>query len=59
MEIEGFHAKNTSESFSFKMDLGGNKAAEGDELDVGVDMVGGTTFKIMGMMIVDFDAASW
>jgi len=54
MEIEGFHAKNTSESFNFKMDLGGNKAVEGDELEVGINMVGGTTFKIMGMMFCRF-----
>jgi len=54
MEMEGFHAKQTSESFNYKMDLGENKALEGDELVVDVNMAGGTTFKIMGMMFCRF-----
>ena len=54
MEIEGLHAKNTSESFNIEMDLGGNKAIDGDELEVGINMVGGTMFKIMGMMFCRF-----
>ena len=54
MYMEGFHAKNTSESFNYKMDLGENKALGGDELIVDVNLVGGTTFKVMGMMFCRF-----
>jgi len=54
MEMEGFHAKNTSESFNYKMDLGENKALEGDELVVDINMVGGNKFRIMGMMFCRF-----
>ena len=50
MQIKGFHAKHTSESYNYKMHLGEIKAVGGDELIVDVNLVGGTTFQIMGMM---------
>lgn len=55
MQMNGFHAKNTSESFNYKMELGKNKAMSGDELIINIDLVGGTTFKIvMGMIFCRF-----
>jgi len=54
MEIEGFHSKNTSESFIHYIDLDEHSTMKGDELTVDVKLVGGTTFKIMGMMFCNF-----
>ena len=54
MEIEGFHDTETSESFNFNLDLGEDRAMEGDALVIDVKLVGGTTFKIMGMMFCQF-----
>ncbi len=54
MQMKGYHAKNTSESFNYKMDLGKKRAINGDQLFVDITLVGGTTFKIMGMMFCRF-----
>jgi len=54
LEIEGFHDSQTSESFNFALDLGEDRAVEGDSLVIDVKLVGGSTFKIMGMMFCRF-----
>ena len=54
LEIEGFHDSQTSESFNFALDLGEDRAVEGDSLVIDVKLVGGPTFKIMGMMFCQF-----
>jgi hypothetical protein len=50
LEIEGVHNKHTSENFDYKIDLGEKRALPGDVLNVHIQLVGGTTAKIMGMM---------
>ena len=63
LEIVGFHGKHTSEVFNeqvalkFGDDDDGDEGfllLEGDELYVTIDLVGGTMFKIMGMMFCQF-----
>jgi len=57
MDIAGYHEKNTSETFAHKLQLGsgtdGEWAKVGDNLRVQVKLVGGSTFKIMGMLFCD------
>ena len=53
MEISGEHNKETSETYIHEMDLMGDKVAAGDvgegDIKVHVELIGGSTFKIMGM----------
>eukprot|EP00957_Ditylum_brightwellii_P116627 8896345-Ditylum_brightwellii.AAC.1 len=54
MEIVGYHEKETSETYNYKIDFGEEgKAVGGDTLRVRVELVGGSTFKFMGMAICD------
>jgi len=57
MDIVGYHERNTSETLSHKVELGngtdGEWAKVGDTLRVEVQLVGGRTFKIMGMLFCD------
>lgn len=56
MEIEGFHAKQTSEIYVSKMDLTKELpegALAGDSVKVAVELVGGSTFKITGLAFCD------
>jgi hypothetical protein len=57
MDILGFHDKNTSEIFSQQLVLDKDEEDPGakpnDHLRVQFDMIGGTTFKILGLMICD------
>lgn len=40
-----------SESYAFEYDLGENKAEKGSTVTLSVSLIGGTTFKIIGMML--------
>jgi len=40
-----------SESYAFEYDLKGNKAEKGSTVSLSVKLIGGTTFKIIGMML--------
>ena len=40
-----------SVSYPFEYDLEDNKAVKGSNITVTIDLVGGTTFKILGMML--------
>ena len=46
-ELVGFHGKNTSETYTHRMTLEGISA--GNDLQMEVELIGGTTFKIMGL----------
>jgi hypothetical protein len=51
-EILGYHNQSTSIAYPFVLDLGPNHIAEtGSTLELQIDLVGGTTFKINAMMI--------
>lgn len=51
-EILGYHNQTTSIAYPFVLDLGPDHIAEkGSTLDLQIDLVGGTTFKINSMMI--------
>lgn len=52
-EISGFHDRQTSETYDYKLDLEGERAVATDTLRVRVELVSGTTFKFMGMAICD------
>eukprot|EP00977_Amphora_coffeiformis_P008275 scaffold1872_cov262-Amphora_coffeaeformis.AAC.7 len=49
-DIEGFHDDQTSISYPFICDLGAGKAVTNGNVTLKVDLVGGTTFKIIAMM---------
>lgn len=56
MEISGEHDKQTSETYNYEMDLTithPEGAAIGSDLKVDVELIGGTTFKIMGLAFCD------
>lgn len=40
-----------SVSYPFEYDLKDNKAVKGSNITLSIDLVGGTTFKILGMML--------
>lgn len=42
-----------SVSHPFEYDLKENKAETGSDITLSIDLVGGTTFKILGMMLCD------
>jgi hypothetical protein len=51
-EILGYHNQTTSIAYPFVLDFGPNHIAEkGSTLDLQIDLIGGTTFKINAMMI--------
>jgi len=50
-EVEGFHEMQTSVLYTTEIDLGNKIATVGSDLKVQVDLIGGSTFKIGGMMI--------
>jgi len=53
MEIVGFHDKNTSETYNYKLDLGSQKVTPGDSLRLQITLIGGNSFKFMGMAMCD------
>lgn len=53
MEIVGFHDRHTSETYNYKLDLEEERAFSKDILRVRITLVGGSTFKFMGMAICD------
>jgi len=55
MNIPGYHDKNTSESYTYRMDLGidGKDVALHEDLMVQIELIGGSTFKILGMAFCD------
>ena len=51
-DVLGYHNQNTSIAKPFILDLGpDNIAEEGSTLDLQIDLIGGTTFKINALMI--------
>lgn len=53
MDILGYHDRNTSETYNYKLDLEGDTALPKDILRMKITLVGGSTFKIMGMAMCD------
>eukprot|EP00957_Ditylum_brightwellii_P152361 11599131-Ditylum_brightwellii.AAC.1 len=54
MEIVGYHDKETSETYNYKIDFGEEGIAVGGEtLHICVELVGGSTFKFRGVAICD------
>ena len=57
IEMNGFHDKKTSETYTHQLDMNGdgtNNIGEiGDDLKLRFILVGGSTFKIMGMAFCD------
>jgi len=53
LEIEGSHDRDTSEIYNHKLDLGSDQALPMDVLRVRFTLLGGTTFKFMGMAFCD------
>mmetsp|Transcript_22811 Transcript_22811/g.33807 ORF Transcript_22811/g.33807 Transcript_22811/m.33807 type:complete len:614 (+) Transcript_22811:97-1938(+) len=54
ISIEGFHEKKTSESYPNRFVLPSEQSIQrGDNLRIEFNLVGGSTFKITGMMICD------
>jgi hypothetical protein len=49
--IKGYHNQNTSISYPFRLDLGGQSAAPGRTLTLEISLLGGTTFKIISLML--------
>ena len=49
--LSGEHGRSTSELYNHEIVLGGGGAPAGEDLRVEVELVGGTTFKIMGMAL--------
>lgn len=50
-DIEGTHESKTSESYAFEYDLKSNKAIKGSTVTLSIELIGGSTFKIIGMML--------
>lgn len=53
LDIEGFHDRHTSETYNHKLDLGSDQALPKDVLRVRITLLGGTTFKFIGMAFCD------
>ncbi len=53
MHIVGFHDRHTSETYNYKLDLEDGTALSKDVLRVRITLIGGSTFKFMGMAICD------
>ena len=56
IEITGFHDRQTSETYTVQLDLrsdGQHGARKSDNLKVSIKLIGGSTFKIMGMAFCD------
>ena len=54
IDIKGFHDRHTSETYNYKLDLGEKeRAVQNDTLRVRVTLLGGSTFKFMGMAFCD------
>eukprot|EP00979_Chaetoceros_neogracilis_P005145 scaffold897_cov185-Chaetoceros_neogracile.AAC.3 len=53
LDIEGFHDRHTSETYNHKLDLGSYQALPKDVLRVRITLLGGTTFKFIGMAFCD------
>ena len=51
-EVKRFHDNKTSETYTFQLVLG-QGAMKNDDLAVKIELVGGSTFKIMGMAFCD------
>lgn len=49
--VEGFHDKKTSESYDYKVDLGESQVQVGDNLRIHMKLIGGSTAKVMGMLL--------
>lgn len=50
-DVEGYHEAKNSISYPFEYDLKDNKATVGSNVTLSIDLVGGTTFKILGIML--------
>mmetsp|Transcript_13351 Transcript_13351/g.24194 ORF Transcript_13351/g.24194 Transcript_13351/m.24194 type:complete len:671 (-) Transcript_13351:55-2067(-) len=50
-EMEGFHGKNTSEIYTHEMQLSDNGVEAGHDLRIGLDLIGGSTFKLIGLAV--------
>jgi hypothetical protein len=53
LDIDGCHDRHTSETYNHKLDLGSNQALPKDILRVRITLIGGSTFKFMGMAFCD------
>ena len=53
IDIVGFHDRQTSETYSHKLDLGEQWVRRKDTLRVRIELVGGSTFKFTGMAVCD------
>jgi hypothetical protein len=53
LDIKGFHDRHTSETYNHKLDLGSDQALPKDVLRVRITLLGGTTFKFIGMAFCD------
>jgi len=54
MHVLGSHNSTTSVSYTDVMELSGHGAGVGDGLTLEIELVGGTTFKIQGLMICSY-----
>jgi len=53
MDIVGFHDRRTSETYNYKLDLDNDTVLPKDVLRVRITLIGGSTFKFMGMAFCD------
>jgi hypothetical protein len=53
LDIQGFHYRNTSETYNYKLDLEEHFVQPNDVLRVRVELKSGSTFKFMGMAFCD------
>lgn len=49
LEISGIHDRHTSETYNHYLDLGSQEATSQDSLRIKFVLIGGNTFKFMGM----------
>jgi hypothetical protein len=52
-DVDGYHQMKSSISHLFQHDLKDNMAAIGSNITVTIDLIGGTTYKIIGMMLCE------
>jgi len=50
-EVDGYHTLDTHVTFPIEVDLKGFQAGVGSDIGVRVDLIGGTSFKIIGMLL--------
>jgi hypothetical protein len=49
--VKGYHKQNTSISYPYHLDLGVHSAKPGQTVTIDITLVGGTTFKIIALML--------